>query len=374
MDIPSRRRIIMKRMSALVAIISLLVVTNTIAVIYMTNSIADLNRSVQSINTTVSGLKNDLSSFESELRVVKESYYPLLIKDALGRVVTINSEPMRIVSGAPSITETLFALGAARKVVGVDTYSNYPNELLELKNNGTIVTVGGVTTLDPEKVAALRPDLVLIDAGLQSKFVPALEGLGLTVVAVESKSVEDIINNIQLISKVTFKLEEGTRVVAQLKSAMQEVRQKVSASPPTKILYLVWPDPMYTAGKDTYINELISIAGGENVFSTRSGWFVVNPEDVVSARPSVIIMSSMALPKSAEALFSYFRTLPGFEYLDAIKNNRVYILTGEASNALERAGPRAADAVFILGYILHPEAFNASLPNFISEYATYIRR
>ncbi|MGC8936190.1 MAG: ABC transporter substrate-binding protein [Candidatus Methanomethylicaceae archaeon] len=364
----------MRGMGVLIVVALLLSAINTVAIIYMTNNITEINHNIQLINATLSNLNKEFMYLESELKIIKEMHYPLLIKDGLGRIVTISSEPMRIVSGAPSITEILFAIGAARKLVGVDIYSNYPKELLELEKNGTIVTVGGVTTLDPEMVAALRPDLVLLDASLQSKFVPALEGLGLTVVTIESKSVADIISNIQLISKITSKLEEGARVTEQLNIAIQEVSKAVSTLPPTKILYLVWPNPMYTAGKNTYINELISIAGGENVFSSRSGWFVVNPEDVVSARPSVIVMSSMSLPKSAEELFSYIRSLPGFEYLDAVKNNRIYILTGEASNALERPGPRVADGIFILGYILHPDAFNVSLPNIISDYTAYIRR
>jgi len=332
--------------------------------------------SVASSIYSVSGLRdlqNKYTALERKLSVMGESYYPLLVKDALGRVVMVSSEPMRIVSGAPSITEILFAIGAGEKIVGVDEYSDYPEELLTLKENGKIATVGGVTTLNPEKVAALRPDLVLVDASLQSKFVPTLEELGLTVIAVESKSVEDILKNIQLISKVTSKLEEGRKVIGNVRSAMQEVYQRVSSLPPTRVLYLCWPEPMWAVGKDTYADDLIRTAGGEGVFSNRSGWFVVNPEEVVSANPNVIVMSSMALRKSPEELFSYLKSLPGFEQLDAIKDNRVYILTGQAANLLERAGPRVADAVFLLACIFHPEVFHVSLPNFINEYTGYVK-
>jgi len=350
----------MKEKKLLIALIVGLFLINVASVAYTTSRIHNL--------------QNKYTALERKLSVMRESYYPLLVKDALGRVVTISSEPMRIVSGAPSITEILFAIGAGEKVVGVDKYSDYPKELSALKENGKIVTVGGVTTLEPERVAALRPDLVLIDASLQSKFVPALEELGLTVIAVESKSVADILKNIQLISKVTSKLEEGAEVIENLNNAMREVSQKVSPLPPARVLYLCWLEPMWAVGKDTYADNLIRIAGGEGVFSDRSGWFVVNPEEVVSARPSIIVVSSMALPKSPEELLSYLKSQPGFEQLDAIKDNRVYILTGQAANLLERPGPRVADAVFLLGCILHPEAFHVSLPNFISEYTCYVEK
>lgn len=342
---------------------------------YYMSSFASMSSQIQTLNATVNELRSSLTSLQRDFNIVKESYYPLVIKDALGRVVTIKSEPSRIVSGAPTITETLFALGLSDKVVGADSYSNYPQEFLDLKNQGKIKVVGGVTTLDPEKVAALRPDLVVIDASLQGKFIPALESLGLTVVALDAKSVDNVRENFQLLAKVTFKLSEGTRLVNELNAAVQDVSSKTSSTNATRVLFIVWHDPMYAAGGGTYLNELISIAGGANIVSDRAGWVVVNPEQVVAANPSVIIMSSMSLPLDPDALLSYFRNLPGFSNVDAIKNNRFYILTNESSNALERAGPRLNDGLYLLGYILHPEAFNVQLPNVLgSNYTAYLGR
>ncbi|MEN3059704.1 MAG: ABC transporter substrate-binding protein [Candidatus Methanosuratincola petrocarbonis] len=334
-----------------------------------------MNSQLTTMNSTLNSLKGELSSLQSELNVVRASYYPLVIEDALGRVVTIKSEPTRIVSGSPTITETLFALGLSSRVVAADSYSNYPSEFVQLREQGKIAIVGGVTTLDPEKVAAQRPDLVVIDASLQGKFIPALESLGLTVVALDAKSVENVRSNFQLLAKITYKLGEGVRIVDHLNAAIQNVSGKVSTAPPTKVLFLVWHDPMYSTGNGTYLSELISIAGGENIAGNRTGWVVLNPEQVIAANPSVLILSSMSLSMDPDQMFAYFRSLPGFENVDAVKNNRIYILTEDASNAVERAGPRLVDGVYILGYILHPEVFKVQLPNALAaNYTSYLGR
>ncbi|MDI9644328.1 MAG: ABC transporter substrate-binding protein [Candidatus Verstraetearchaeota archaeon] len=364
-----------KTSDVLVALALILSLVNVALIVSNNNGLAAINSQMIQMNSSLNSLKSELASLQSELNVVKASYYPLVVEDALGRVVTIKSEPMRIVSGSPTITETLFALGLSGRVVGADSYSNYPPEFVSLKQEGKIAVVGGVTTLDPEKVAAQRPDLVVIDASLQAKFIPALESLGLTVVAVEAESVDNVMENFQMLAKITFKLGEGLRIVDQLESAVQAVSDKVSSSNATKVLFLVWHDPMYSAAGGTYLNELITIAGGNNIVGDRTGWAVVNPEQVVALNPSVIILSSMSLSMDPEEMFSYFRSLPGFENVDAVKNNRMYILTEDASNALERAGPRLSDGIYILGCILHPEAFGTQLPNVLAaNYSVYLGR
>jgi len=361
-----------KILSALIAIAIALGLIS-ISIVFVANSqISNMDSQIQTLNETINDLRNDLNSLQQEFNIIRESYYPLLVKDALDRVVTIKSEPMRIVSCTPTITETLFALGLSEKIVGVDSYSDYPEEVVTLREQGKIAVVGGVTTLDPEAVAAQTPDLVVIDASLQSRFIPTLEGFGLTVIALEAKSVDNVKENFKLLAKVTFKLSEGARLVNELESVISNVSSKVSQISNTKTLFLVWHDPMYAAGNETYLNELISIAGGENMV-TRNGWVVVNPEEVVAANPGVIILSSMSLPLNPDEMFSYFNSLPGFEHVDAIKNNRVYILTEGASNAVERAGPRLMDGLQILAYILHPEIFGIDLPHVLGDdYANYL--
>lgn len=354
-------------------ILSALVVIAIVLGLISTSVVFVAYSELSNVNSQLHDLENELNLLQQEFNIVKESYYPLLVKDALGRVVTIRSEPMRIVSCTPTITETLFALGLSKRIVGVDSYSNYPDEVVTLREQGKIAVVGGVTTLNPEAVASLSPDLVVIDASLQSAFISTLEGFGLTVIALDAKSVDNVKENFQLLAKVTFKLSEGVHLVNELESVISNISTKISQASDTEALFLVWHDPMYAAGNETYLNELITIAGGVNMV-TRKGWVVVNPEEVVAANPDVIILSSMNLPLDPDEMMSYLRSLPGFENVNAIKNNRLYILTEGASNALERAGPRLIDGLRILGYILHPEIFGANLPHVLGDdYTDYLK-
>lgn len=368
----------MKKLALFVIIAILLGIANSMFITYINNSVSEnfkqLSDNFKQLNASLSSLVNEFKELKKELSAIQELYYPIFIKDALGRVVTVKFEPNRIVSGTPSITETLFALGLSDKIVGVDQYSNYPPEVLDLVKIGKIQTIGGVTTLNPEKVASLQPDIVLIDASLQKKFISTLEGFGLTVIALESPSVNDVINNIRLIAKITSKFKEGEAVINEIINTINEVETKLSNVTKQKIVFLVYPDPMWVTGNGTYLNEIISIAGGINVFSDKSGWFVVNPEQIVAANPDVIIMSSMALPKSPEELLNYFKSLPGFDQINAIKNNRIYILSGNAANAVERPGPRISDAIKLLANILYPTIFGKTIPNFINDYEALIRR
>ncbi len=364
----------MRSIFALIIIALLLGTFNTAIIFAMNNNISNIDNSLTSINSKLNNLINEISSTKKELERFKSFYYPIIIKDALGRTITINSEPMRIVSCTPSITEMLFALNLSDRIVGVDKYSNYPKLVLELKEKGVITEVGGVTTLNPEKIAYLNPDLVLIDASLQKKFIPTLEGFGLTVIALEAPSIEEVINNIYITSKITLKLEEGEKLIDQIKSTIKEITFKTSKVPKQKVLFLVWLDPLWTTGNGTYANDIISIVGGINIFNDKNGWFITNPEEIISRNPDVIIFSSMTLPKSPEELINYIKNIPGFNEINAIKNNRVHILTGEAANAIERPGPRIIDATLLLAYIINPEIFNITIPNFISNYENIIRR
>jgi iron complex transport system substrate-binding protein len=364
----------MKYISTLIIIALILGVLNTAMIFAINNNVSNIDLSLSSLSNKLNNLVDEISSTKRELETFKSFYYPIIIKDALGRTVTINSEPMRIVSCTPSITEMLFALNLSDRIVGVDKYSDYPKLVLELKEKGLIAEVGGVTTLNCEKIASLNPDIVFIDASLQKKFVSTLEGFGLTVIALESPSIEEIMNNIYKISKITLKLEEGEKLINQIKNTINEITSKTSKVSKQKVLYLVWLEPLWTTGNGTYANELISIAGGVNIFNDKNGWFITNPEEIISRNPDVIIFSSMALPKSPEELLNYIKSIPGFSEINAVKNNRIYILTENAANAIERPGPRVTYATILLAYILHPQLFNITVPNFISNYENIIRR
>src|SRR4030042_2179968 len=186
----------------------------------------------------------------------------------LGRQVMISAVPQRVVSLAPSNTEILFALGLADKVVGVTEYCNYP-EAAKTKPK-----VGGFSTVDIEKVVSLRPDLVLATRIHDKTIIPSLENLGITVVALTPKSLNEVLESIKLAGKITGQDEEASGLVKELDkriTAIVDETQKLAPDQRPRVFYVTWHDPLMTAGTGTLSNDVISQAGGQNIASDITG-------------------------------------------------------------------------------------------------------
>ncbi|MEK7353753.1 MAG: ABC transporter substrate-binding protein, partial [Chloroflexota bacterium] len=184
--------------------------------------------------------------------------FPMEITDQLGRVVTLKKMPQRIVSIAPSNTEILFALGLGDRVVGVDQYSNYPAAA------ATKAIVGGYSTANVEKIVALSPDLVLATSIHQPKVIPVLESLGYTVVALDPKTVDAVLDAIALVGKITGKQAEAAEVVTGLSTRIKAVTDKTASltnAQRPRVFYVVWYDPLMSSGNGTFQADLIQKAG-----------------------------------------------------------------------------------------------------------------
>lgn len=141
----------------------------------------------------------------------------------MGREVVIEAPPTRVVSCASSNTEIIAALGLIDRLVGVDDFSDYPPEIVERREAGVLESVGGVTNLSVEKVAELKPDLVLINAGLQGNFTSILEEAGLTVIALDAERVQDIYQSIKLVAKVMDVEEKAERLIENLRAQVDSI-------------------------------------------------------------------------------------------------------------------------------------------------------
>ena len=180
--------------------------------------------------------------------------------DDLGRTVNIEKVPQRIVSLAPSNTEILYVLGLEDKLFGVTEFCNYP-EAAKAKPK-----IGGFATPDIERVVALKPDLVLAAEIHEVEGIPALERLGLTVLALAPKNVEGMLANITLIGTITGKSQEANRLVTSLEKRIKTITDKTKALTEAErpgILHLTWHDQLWTAGSGTVTDDLINKAGGE---------------------------------------------------------------------------------------------------------------
>ncbi len=276
--------------------------------------------------------------------------FPLTVTDSSGRDVLISRQPETIVSLAPSNTEILFALGLGDRVIAVSEYCNYPPEARDRTR------IGGFSTVNIEKVVDLKPDLVLATCGVQEAVVEELKRLGLTVIALDAKNIEDVIKDIRLVGKATGQLEIAEELAGKLEQRIKAVTDKTRDLPDNqkpKVFYESWNDPLITAGPGTLIHYLIHLAGGVNIASdSKTEYPVYNLELLIERNPEVIIISlgHGSSTTSVEGV----KTRERWQIIDAVKNNRVY---GINADIISRPGPRIADALEEIAGYLHPELF-----------------
>jgi iron complex transport system substrate-binding protein len=272
------------------------------------------------------------------------------IVDSLGRSVTIDKIPQRIVSLAPGNTEILFALGLGDKVVGVTEYCNYPQEAMNKPK------VGGFSNVDIEKVVSLEPDLVLATHIHEKTVIPALEKLGLTVVALTPGSLNEVLDSITLVGKITGQSGEASKLINDLGTRIKAVSDKTrNLSPDQKprVFYVTWHDPLMTAGTETLADDVISSAGGQNIAYDISGDKAIDLETVIYRDPQVIV-ASVGMGSGEDLPWQYVQTEPRLKNTQALLNNRVYKIDGDV---IHRPGPRIVDALEQMAQFIHPELF-----------------
>lgn len=273
------------------------------------------------------------------------------VTDDLGRSVVVSGTPQRIVSLAPSATELLFYLGLGTKIVGVDSYSDYPAEAK------TIEKVGGFAKTDIEKVVSLRPDLVVAADIHKQQIIPALEKAGLTVVALNPKSVSGVIGNVRLLGKVTGTGAKAEGLADNLEKRVAGVTgrmKELSMSQKPRALVVVWYNPITVAGSGTILDDLIAMAGGQNVAGDVADYHDVNLESVLIKDPQVIMAFSGA-DASMGGSFEWTVGEPRLATVAARKATPPQIF--KAGDEYQRPTVRAVDALEGLARILHPEKY-----------------
>jgi len=236
----------------------------------------------------------------------------------------------RIVTLAPNLTEIVFALGAGDRLVGVSEYSDYPEAAR------AIPRVGGLE-VDPERVAALSPELVLaIAEGSGRGAVGALQAAGVPVVVVPSGSLDAVLEAIRIVGQRLGREAESQALVEELSRKRAAVRARAATSRRPRALLLVWPDPPQAAGAGTFLDDVLHEAGGDNVVAERRGWPLLSKEYLATADVDVLVV-----PDSAETRPAYERAFStGPLSRGPIARARVVRLD-EA--ALTRPGPRVFD-------------------------------
>jgi len=256
-------------------------------------------------------------------------------------------EPTRIVALAPNLTEILFELGLGEKVVAVSSDSDYPAEAADKRKVGTFWQP------NVEAVIAAKPDLVVTLSFAQQKAAAqTLNRLGLKVLTVKIEKIEDLLAAIGRIAVVAGRRQQGQELLDRIKMQMDDLKSKFSSTRRARVLWVVQAEPLRVASANTFINELIELAGGENAIGrTISQYPQIGTEELLACGPEVIIQSAMSKSdiggqqRNAEVFWSKWPTLP------AVKDKRIYVVE---SGTVLRLGPRLCTAIELIGRCLHP--------------------
>ena len=265
-----------------------------------------------------------------------------------GQAVPQSSVPQKVVSLAPSVTETIFALGFGDRLAGVTTSCDYPAEARKIPK------IGGFMNPSLETIVAKRPDIVI---GASSATDPAkareMERLGLEVTLISLASVSDILSSIKSIARSLGSPEAGEKLVHKITLQMDQVRERVAPAPRRSTLLLVGLRPLIAVGGKNFIDELITLAGGKNIAGDAAQpWLNLPDEYVVAKAPQVIIEAGMGSERDQIAKhWADLKSIP------AVQHRRVYRYP---SDKILRPGPRIGEGLEEIAQLLHPECFKDS--------------
>jgi iron complex transport system substrate-binding protein len=272
--------------------------------------------------------------------IITLTTYPLTLTDMLGRSVTINQKPSRIVTIHPTATETLYRIGGT--AIGRDTASKFPSDVLSL------TTVGGSYNPSTEAIAALNPDLVIFEALSQASVLPALEKLGVPIIAVRAASLDDINTSITILGKVIDNNEVAALAITQIKNRIEAAKETTRTGRSVLIIISDAQRNIYAAKPESYPGALLNLLGQTNLASGLAdsgpypGFASYTGEQALTTNPNVVFTISPA-PAPAPKLSTMLPMVPGFKDLFVVKAGKVKEL--DPVLFLQAQGPRICDAI-----------------------------
>ena len=271
------------------------------------------------------------------------------VRDETGRTVRIPVPVRRVVSLAPSLTESVYALGMESLLVGDTDYCDYPPAATKIHK------VGGATNPSLEEIAALRPDVVLVTKSLNRvETVQQLERLGIAAYATDPHTVDEIRASVHRLAEILGNPAAGEALDQALLLQQTSLRQRLQHTPPTRVLFVVWTDPLQSIGKHTFLYDALIHAGAISVVESSQDWPQMSLEEMVRLQPEYLVFASghsEAVSRDVEALAKR----PGWDQLEAVQHRRFAVI----SEAVNRPAPRLFTAIEDLARQLHPEVFTA---------------
>ena len=267
--------------------------------------------------------------------------------DEVGREVSLPSLPKRIISLAPNITEILFSLGLDEEIVGVSIHCNYPEKAKDK------VRVGSYISLDFEKILSLKPDLIIATgAGNTQEMVERLEKLGIPTFVIFPQDFDGILRSINDLGHLLNREKEAQQITEGMRVRRQRVMALTQGLYRPRVFLQIGEAPIVTVGKGSFANDLIHLAGGENIAGGEKKMYPrLGMEEILKRSPEVIIVSSMN-PKGnyEKALQEWTR----WKTIPAVQQGRIYLVD---SDLIDRPSPRIIEGLEEIARILHPEKF-----------------
>ena len=265
--------------------------------------------------------------------------------DQLERQVTLPDDPQRVISLAPSITEIIYALEQENRLKGVTRYSDFPIEATKLPK------IGSYVRLDLERIVALNPDLcIAIKDGNPKEVISRLESLKIPVYVVNPRNLNTVLETIMEIGSILNAGDKAETLLTTLHNRIQRVKSLIA--PDTYrpgVFFQIGISPIVSVGSETFLHELIVLAGGKNLADGKTPYPRFSTEQVLALAPEIFIVTSMARQAVFEQVKAEWRRWPT---MPAVRNERIFLVD---SNLFDRPSPRLVDGLELLIKLIHPE-------------------
>jgi iron complex transport system substrate-binding protein len=271
------------------------------------------------------------------------------VTDEVGREMKVPAEVKRIVSLAPNLTETIYALGLEDRLVGVTNFSDTPAAAKSKPH------VGDPQNPNLETIVGLHPDLVLATTSINTiETADALKQLGIAVYTSDPQTVRGMLDSTSHVADVIGAPLQGAELVGRMQQRLDALRAKLSERPMVHVLFVVWLQPLQTIGQDTFIADALRWAGAESVLVSKQKWPHLSIEEVVRLQPDYIVFTDDQSGGMTTELAD-LRARPVWRDLDAVEQGHVV----NVSEEIVRPSPGLVDVIEQLAHDLHPEAFAA---------------
>lgn len=281
---------------------------------------------------TKANIKNTVSSYK--------------VTDSRGKEITFDKVPEKIISLLPSDTEIVYALGMGDKLIAVSTYCNYPDDT---KNKQKLES-GDKTNI--EIIIGLEPDLIILGKMAQTEDqIKQLEDAGIKVILTDANNISETYSVIEMLGKTLNKNQAAADIINGMKKDFADIKNQINGKTPKKVYIEISPlqYKLWSCGKGTFHDELLTLVGATNIFSDIDGWKEVSEEQVLSRNPDIII-TTVGPMYGVDDPVGEIKGRANWGTIDAIKNNKVYVTD---SDAIQRPGPRLAEAAKDLVKIIY---------------------